>query len=59
MPQKKSARKSKPKYDCLDCPAYCCSYAHIPATDEDVERLADHFDLTLKEALRRVSMRVD
>ena len=60
MPQKKSARKKdKKKYDCIDCPAYCCSYAHIPTTDEDVERLADHFDLTLKEAKRRFTKRGD
>lgn len=41
----KSSKKKKQKYDCMNCPAYCCSYAHIPVTDEDLTRIADHFDM--------------
>ena len=44
---------AKKKYDCLNCPAYCCSYAHIPVTDKDITRLAKHFDLDFDKARRK------
>jgi Fe-S-cluster containining protein len=37
---------TKKKYDCLKCPAYCCTYAHIPTTKRDIKRLARHFDVS-------------
>ncbi len=40
-------------YNCLKCVAYCCSYAHIPVTKEDVKRLAKHFDLTPEKAKKK------
>ena len=44
--------KKTPKiyYDCLKCPAYCCSYERIDVTKRDVERLARHFGLTPQAA---------
>ncbi|HXI87759.1 MAG TPA: YkgJ family cysteine cluster protein [Parvularculaceae bacterium] len=36
----------KKMYNCLKCPAYCCSYAHIPVTKSDVKRLAKYFDIS-------------
>jgi len=43
-----------PKYDCLDCVAYCCSiYELVEVFDADIQRLADHFDLDVEEARRR------
>lgn len=39
-----------PEYDCLNCPGYCCSYPIIEVLDEDLQRLADHFDISLKKA---------
>lgn len=56
MAEKKAARK---RYDCIACPAYCCSYAHIPVTDKDVERLAKHFGLSTKDARRKFSKKGD
>lgn len=56
MAEKSSSRK---RYNCLKCPAYCCSYAHIPVTDEDVTRLAKHFGLADKEAKKRFTKRGD
>ncbi|MEM9169760.1 MAG: YkgJ family cysteine cluster protein [Pseudomonadota bacterium] len=50
---------AKVKYDCLKCPAYCCSYAHIPATDEDVRRLAKHFDLGEAAARKKFTKKGD
>jgi Fe-S-cluster containining protein len=47
------AAKAAPAYDCLDCPAYCCSYAHIPVTEEDLLRLAKHFGMDREGARRR------
>ena len=40
-------------YNCSKCPGYCCSYPVIPLKKRDVERLADHFALSFKEARRR------
>lgn len=37
-------------YRCDKCPAYCCTYTEIEVTKRDIERLARHFDLTLREA---------
>lgn len=50
MTQKTSPRK---RYNCLKCPAYCCSYVHIPVTDSDVSRLAKHFGMSNAEAERK------
>ena len=52
----KKPKKSKPEkvyYDCVACPAYCCSYAHIPVTGEDLSRLAGHFALPIGTARKR------
>ena len=40
-------------YDCSKCPAYCCSYARIPVTDADVERLAAHHGVSVEAANRK------
>ncbi|WP_306250163.1 YkgJ family cysteine cluster protein [Parvularcula sp. IMCC14364] len=50
---------SKLKYDCLKCPAYCCSYEHIPVTDKDLKRLAGHFGLTIEQAKKRHTKKGD
>ena len=47
------------RFDCNDCPAYCCSYAHIPVTGEDLCRLAGHFALELGRARQRFVKRGD
>jgi len=41
------------RYDCSKCPAYCCSYARIIVTDEDIKRLAKYHGITKKEARKR------
>ena len=41
------------KYDCSQCPGYCCSYARIEVKNSDLKRLARHFDLDVEEAGRR------
>jgi uncharacterized protein len=43
----------KIKYDCGQCAGYCCSYPRIEVKDSDVERLAEHFEITAKEAQRK------
>jgi uncharacterized protein len=40
-------------YDCLKCPAYCCSYPIIALTKRDVARLAKHFAITRENAEKR------
>lgn len=44
---------SKPSYDCLKCPAYCCSYERIIVETADLKRLARHFDIDVETARRR------
>jgi Fe-S-cluster containining protein len=46
-------------YDCLRCPAYCCSYQHIPVTEEDLGRLAEHFGVDWKTARRAYAKKGD
>lgn len=43
----------RPKYDCAQCPGYCCSYDRIEVKPRDVARLARHFGLTVEQAERR------
>lgn len=40
-------------YDCLKCPAYCCSYDRIIVETSDLKRLARHFGVDLETARRR------
>jgi Fe-S-cluster containining protein len=41
-------------YNCLDCPAYCCSiYERVQVTPRDIRRLAKHFNLTEEMAKAR------
>ena len=42
-----------PSYNCAKCPGYCCSYPLIPLKKRDVERLADHFGLSFKDARKK------
>ena len=35
----------KLRYDCGQCPGYCCTYKLIPVTERDVARLARHFGI--------------
>ena len=55
------AANGKPRkpYDCLKCPAYCCSYPDIPVTMRDLRRLAKHFDVSVEEAERRFTKKGD
>jgi uncharacterized protein len=41
------------KYDCEKCPGYCCSYPRIEVKESDVQRLADHFELSFEEAQKK------
>jgi uncharacterized protein len=43
----------KPKYDCLKCPGYCCSYPVIEVKDADAARIAKYFNLTSAQAEKK------
>lgn len=46
--------KTKSYYNCLDCPAYCCSvYERVQVTPRDVRRLANHFNVAEEVAVAR------
>ena len=48
--------KAKPRsyYDCVACPAYCCSvYERVQVTTRDLRRLAKHFGVTEEVAKER------
>ena len=43
----------KPKYSCLKCPGYCCSYSEIEVGRRDIARLAKHFGIEYAQAEAR------
>lgn len=43
----------KTRFDCSQCPGYCCSHPLIAVTDFDIKRLAKHFDLSFREAKQK------
>ncbi len=49
----------KPLYDCLSCPAYCCSYDRISVNKRDLSRLAKHFELSPEVAEERFTKTVE
>ena len=49
----------KPLYDCLKCPAYCCTYDRIIVTKRDVTRLAKHFGIDDATAEQRFTKNVE
>jgi uncharacterized protein len=50
---------AKPLYDCLKCPAYCCTYDRIVVNKRDLTRLAKHFDIDDETAERRFTKVVE
>ena len=51
-----TATKVKPRsyYDCVKCPAFCCSvYERVQVTPRDIRRLAKHFGVTVEVATAR------
>ncbi len=46
------------RYDCSQCPGYCCSYDYIETKPADIARLAAHHGLTVAEAERRFTKKV-
>lgn len=40
-------------YNCMKCPAYCCSYPRIEVTERDLARLAGHHGIGVRAAKRR------
>ena len=49
-----TAVKPRSYYDCVECPAYCCSvYERVQVTKRDVRRLAKHFGVTEEVAIAR------
>ena len=46
--------QKKSYYDCVDCPAYCCSvYDRVQVTPRDIRRLAKYFGVTEEVATQR------
>lgn len=43
------------KYDCNDCPAYCCGYPIIEVKPIDIRRLARYFGVSADEAKAQFS----
>jgi Fe-S-cluster containining protein len=43
----------------MKCPAYCCSYEHIPVTPGDIKRLGTYFGLSKDEAKKRFTKKGD
>ncbi|MEA3151651.1 MAG: uncharacterized protein QOD56_2590 [Gammaproteobacteria bacterium] len=45
------------KFNCEKCPGYCCSHGRIGVTDNDIRRLATHFDISEELARTRLTYR--
>jgi Fe-S-cluster containining protein len=54
-----TASTAKPLYDCLKCPAYCCTYDRITVNKRDLTRLAKHFDIDDETAEKRFTKVVE
>ena len=54
MKIKEPKEQPKKHYDCLNCPSMCCSaYGYIEATAQDLQRLAQHFGLSVADFEKR------
>ena len=54
MGNNSSNGKTKATYDCVDCPAYCCSvYERVQVSPRDIRRLAKYFEVTEELATTR------
>jgi uncharacterized protein len=47
----------KPRFDCSQCPGYCCSHPRIAVSDADIRRLAKHFGLSETAARKKFTYR--
>src|SRR5215204_3023131 len=46
--------KPRSYYNCVECPAFCCSvYERVQVTPRDIRRLAKHFGVTAEVATAR------
>ena len=49
-----SKKSTRTFYNCRECPAFCCSvYPRVRVEKEDIERLAEHFEISFEEAEKR------
>jgi Fe-S-cluster containining protein len=48
---------SRPRYNCLECPGYCCSHSRIAVSDFDIQRLARYFGISFRQARDRFTYR--
>ncbi|MEM9782398.1 MAG: YkgJ family cysteine cluster protein [Pseudomonadota bacterium] len=46
---------AKPRYDCSNCPAFCCSYAEIALTEDDLDRIARSLSLTVEGVIQQMT----
>jgi uncharacterized protein len=55
------AKQSNPKkrFDCLKCPAYCCSYDDILITITDLKRIAKHLKIPFAKAKKLYTRTTD
>jgi len=50
-------KRTRARYDCSKCPAYCCSYPRIAVSEFDIGRLARHFGIDVEAARQRFTYR--
>ncbi|HET9531976.1 MAG TPA: YkgJ family cysteine cluster protein [Blastocatellia bacterium] len=48
-----NGRSLRVLFNCLKCPAYCCSYDRIDVNKRDIKRLAKHFRITSEQVEKR------
>ncbi len=59
MSKNAAGSEDKPLYDCMKCPAYCCSYESITVGKRDLKRLAKHFGVDEETAEKRFTKVVE
>jgi len=58
MGEPATATKPRSYYDCVACPAFCCTvYERVQVTPRDIRRLAKHFGVTEEVATVRYTKR--
>ncbi|MGL4230010.1 MAG: YkgJ family cysteine cluster protein [Casimicrobium sp.] len=50
---------NKVRYDCSECPGYCCSYDYIETKPSDVKRLAKHHGIEVDVAREKFTKEVE
>ena len=58
-PSKSKIIPIKNHYNCEKCPGWCCAYELVPVSKRDLDRIANHFNISVEAAARRYTKVID